>query len=227
MRRAAIPTLIVAAKDSAGNDRLGVTVTIDGMPLEGVDGRPIALDPGEHTFRFEAAPLPPLEKSLVLRTGEKNRVRPSSSGRHRRRSNLRRTPRRLHPRNSRWSRRQRLGRGARNARSPSPAQAWASWGSASGRSSAAMRCRPKTARRATSRRRLPASVRGLLQGHAKRDRVDRVFYRGWGVRGHRRDSLAHGVVGAADPGVTGAAPTRLAVWATASRGGGLVLGGTL
>jgi hypothetical protein len=72
--KAAIPTLILAAKDGAGADLSAVKVTIDGAPVEGaLDGQPIALDPGEHTFRFEAAGQPPLEKKLVLRSGEKDR----------------------------------------------------------------------------------------------------------------------------------------------------------
>jgi hypothetical protein len=71
---AAMPTLVLGATDGAGNDRSAVTVTMDGAPLvDTLDGRPIAIDPGPHTFRFEVAGQPPVEKLLVLREGEKDR----------------------------------------------------------------------------------------------------------------------------------------------------------
>jgi hypothetical protein len=71
---AAMPTLILAAKDGAGNDLSVVTVWMDGAPLaSALDGRPLAIDPGEHSFRFEAPGQPPVEKKLVLREGEKDR----------------------------------------------------------------------------------------------------------------------------------------------------------
>jgi len=71
----AMPTLIFAAKDGSGNDLYGVKVTMDGTPLlESLDGRPVSVDPGEHDFVFETAGQPPMEKKLVLREGEKNRV---------------------------------------------------------------------------------------------------------------------------------------------------------
>jgi len=72
---AAMPTLVLAAKDGAGNDLFAVTVMMDGAPLAtALDGRPLAIDPGEHAFRFETAGQPPVEKNLVVREGEKNRV---------------------------------------------------------------------------------------------------------------------------------------------------------
>lgn len=71
---AAMPTLVLGAKDGAGNDLYDVRVTMDGAPLATtLDGRPVALDPGEHTFTFEIAGTPPLEKKLVLREGERDR----------------------------------------------------------------------------------------------------------------------------------------------------------
>jgi hypothetical protein len=72
--RAAQPTLILSAKDGAGNDLLAVQVTMDGAPLlASLDGRPLAIDPGAHAFRFEAVGQKPVEKTLVLREGEKDR----------------------------------------------------------------------------------------------------------------------------------------------------------
>jgi hypothetical protein len=71
---AAMPTLILAAKDGAGNDLVDVKVSMDGAPLvSSLDGRPVSVDPGAHTFTFEAAGQPPVEKKLVLGEGEKDR----------------------------------------------------------------------------------------------------------------------------------------------------------
>jgi hypothetical protein len=71
---AAMPTLVLGAKDGAGNDLYDVRVSMDGAPLATtLDGRPVAIDPGEHTFTFETAGTPPAEKKLVLREGEKDR----------------------------------------------------------------------------------------------------------------------------------------------------------
>lgn len=71
---AAMPTLILAATDGAGNDLRDVKVSLDGAPLvSSLDGRPIALDPGSHTLRFEQVGQPPVDKTLVVREGEKDR----------------------------------------------------------------------------------------------------------------------------------------------------------
>jgi hypothetical protein len=71
---AAMPTLVLGAKDGAGNDLYDVRVSMDGAPLtNSLDGRPVAIDPGEHDFTFETAGTAPVEKKLVLREGEKER----------------------------------------------------------------------------------------------------------------------------------------------------------
>lgn len=70
-----MPTLVIVAKDSAGNDLTAVHVTMDGEPLaEKLDGRPIAVDPGEHRFTFEAVGLRMLERMLVIREGDRSRL---------------------------------------------------------------------------------------------------------------------------------------------------------
>jgi hypothetical protein len=57
-----------------GNDLPATTVTMDGEVLaERLDGTAIPLDPGEHTFVFEATGQPPLSKQMLIREGEKNR----------------------------------------------------------------------------------------------------------------------------------------------------------
>jgi hypothetical protein len=70
----AMPTLVLIAKDTAGKDLSAVRVTMDGHILvESLNGTPIPVDPGEHRFFFEAAGLPLIEKTLVLRSSEKDR----------------------------------------------------------------------------------------------------------------------------------------------------------
>jgi hypothetical protein len=70
----ALPTLVVVAKDSAGNDLGDVRATLDGKPLADVlNGTAIPLDPGEHHLTLEAPGLPRTEKTLVLHEGEKAR----------------------------------------------------------------------------------------------------------------------------------------------------------
>ncbi|MGH7438837.1 MAG: hypothetical protein ACRENE_24385 [Polyangiaceae bacterium] len=81
----ALPTLIVIAKDSAGNDVGGVHATVDGKAVtQELNGTAMPLDPGEHRVVLEAAGLPRAEKTLVLHEGEKARrevvVFPAASG---------------------------------------------------------------------------------------------------------------------------------------------------
>ena len=50
-----MPTIVLGATDGAGNDLSAVTVTVDGAPLvTAINGRAVAIDPGNHTLRFEA-----------------------------------------------------------------------------------------------------------------------------------------------------------------------------
>ena len=70
----AMPTLVLVAKDKAGNDLGAVLVTMDGLPFaDSLDGTAIRVDPGEHRFVFEGEGLPPAEKVVVVREGDKNR----------------------------------------------------------------------------------------------------------------------------------------------------------
>jgi hypothetical protein len=72
---AAIPTVVFEVKDASGEDVGAVRVTLDGAPLvDRLDGTAIPLDPGERLFTFAAAGLPPVEKRLVIREGEKGRL---------------------------------------------------------------------------------------------------------------------------------------------------------
>jgi hypothetical protein len=68
-----IPSVVLSARSPKG-DELGARVTMDGEVLATrLDGRPVEIDPGEHVFRFEVPPYPPVEQRIVVRTGEKNR----------------------------------------------------------------------------------------------------------------------------------------------------------
>ena len=73
----AIPTIVFAVKDAAGNDLVAVRVTMDGQPIAGSDwrGRRCRSIPGAHTFTFETAGQPQgnIQKQFVIHEGEKDR----------------------------------------------------------------------------------------------------------------------------------------------------------
>lgn len=72
---ASLPTVVVAAHADDGRDLVAVRVTVDGAPFaDRVDGLARPLDPGAHRFLFEAAGVPPLEQTVVLREGDKRRA---------------------------------------------------------------------------------------------------------------------------------------------------------
>lgn len=71
---AVIPTVVLDPRTPAGGVRADVRVKIDGAPpSEKIDGKPLALEPGSHSFVFEADGAAPAERTLDLREGEKNR----------------------------------------------------------------------------------------------------------------------------------------------------------
>src|SRR5260370_33051805 len=54
-------TIVVNAKDEKGNDLADVAVAVDGTSLvTKLDGKPLTVDPGEHTLRFEPPGFPPV-----------------------------------------------------------------------------------------------------------------------------------------------------------------------
>src|SRR6185369_13108466 len=74
--KTALPSLIFSAKDGTGRGLSAVAVTIDGKPLvDHLDGSALDVDPGEHTFGFQAAGLPPATLKLLIREGERARRR--------------------------------------------------------------------------------------------------------------------------------------------------------
>src|SRR5580692_689609 len=69
------PTVVLGAKDEAGQDLTNAQVILDGKPFaESLDGKPVQVDPGQHVFRFTRTGSEPADASVVLRAGEKNRV---------------------------------------------------------------------------------------------------------------------------------------------------------
>ncbi len=69
----AVPSVVFQVKDGAGNDVPSVKVTVDGQPRDERVGAALSLDPGSHTFTFEAPGLPTATKTLVLVEGVKER----------------------------------------------------------------------------------------------------------------------------------------------------------
>jgi hypothetical protein len=71
---AAMPTIVFDAKDVTGRDLSAVKVSMDGQVLaERLAGNALSIDPGEHTFTFEVAGQPKVEKQFVINEGEKAR----------------------------------------------------------------------------------------------------------------------------------------------------------
>lgn len=70
----AIPTVVIAARDSAGNDLTDASVYVDGdRVLDRLDGKPLAVDPGRHELRVELGARS-LRREILLVAAEKNRV---------------------------------------------------------------------------------------------------------------------------------------------------------
>jgi hypothetical protein len=72
---ASLPTVIVAAKDSAGNDLSEVKVSVDGETLLArLDGKAIEIDPGRHKLRYEHEGSAPVETEVLVNETEKDRA---------------------------------------------------------------------------------------------------------------------------------------------------------
>lgn len=68
------PTVVFGAKDGAGKDVLDVKVSMDGEPVRTrLDGKPVSVDVGEHTFTFVWPSGVTREERVLVRTGEKSR----------------------------------------------------------------------------------------------------------------------------------------------------------
>ncbi|HEY4157565.1 MAG TPA: hypothetical protein VGM29_05685 [Polyangiaceae bacterium] len=69
---AAMPTVVLDASDAHGATLRDVHVTVDGQPLlDHLDGSAIELDPGEHSFKFEAPGQPIDTETVQIVAGQK------------------------------------------------------------------------------------------------------------------------------------------------------------
>ncbi len=68
------PTVVFGARDVKGSDVFDVKVSMDGVPIqERLDGKPVLVDSGEHTFHFEAKDGSTKDERVLLRAAEKAR----------------------------------------------------------------------------------------------------------------------------------------------------------
>lgn len=69
-----IPSVVLDPRTPAGGPRADVRVKIDGAPsTETIDGKALPLEPGSHVIVFEAEGATPVERTVVLKEGEKNK----------------------------------------------------------------------------------------------------------------------------------------------------------
>jgi hypothetical protein len=70
-----MPSIVVVARDAAGNDVVAVKVWIDGVLLTSrLTGAAFDVDPGSHTLTLKPEDGQRVEQSLLVNMGEKNRV---------------------------------------------------------------------------------------------------------------------------------------------------------
>ncbi|MBX3208799.1 MAG: hypothetical protein KF764_27450 [Labilithrix sp.] len=68
------PTVVFGARDNKGSDVLDVKVSMDGALIqERLDGKPVLVDSGEHTFKFESNDGAVKEERVLVRAAEKAR----------------------------------------------------------------------------------------------------------------------------------------------------------
>ncbi len=71
---AAIPTVVLGVRDGRGRDVLSAHASVDGVAVEhGLEGKPLEVNPGVRTFRFESAGAA-AEQVVLIREGEKSRA---------------------------------------------------------------------------------------------------------------------------------------------------------
>jgi Protein of unknown function (DUF1566) len=69
-----LPAVVVGAKDANGSDIVDAALSIDGKPSpRALDGQATSIDPGQHVLRFTAPGNVPVNRTVVIRQGEKNR----------------------------------------------------------------------------------------------------------------------------------------------------------
>jgi hypothetical protein len=72
---ATLPSVVFAAQDAFGTDLAAVTVEVDGVVLtRKLDGRAIAVDPGEHVIRWTSEDGVTVQQRVIVREAEKRRL---------------------------------------------------------------------------------------------------------------------------------------------------------
>ena len=72
---ASLPSVVLEVRDGKGAEATSAQVSLDGAPwLNDLDGKAKPLNPGSHTIRVSIAGVEPLEQSIQIREGEKNRT---------------------------------------------------------------------------------------------------------------------------------------------------------
>jgi len=70
-----LPTVVLAVSTSRGEEVVDVRIVVDGEELlDRIEGRAVAVDPGEHMFRVSTRQGMSIERRVVIRQGEKNRI---------------------------------------------------------------------------------------------------------------------------------------------------------
>jgi hypothetical protein len=70
-----LPSIVVSAVDANGKDLTNVRVLVDGVIVSSkLDGRPIVVDPGEHSFTYETPGSPSVTETVLIRQAELARL---------------------------------------------------------------------------------------------------------------------------------------------------------
>lgn len=70
-----IPTVNIRARDAQNRDLVDVNVIVDDVLVtSALDGRPMQVNPGVHTFKYQHQGDADVQQQLVIRSGEKDRL---------------------------------------------------------------------------------------------------------------------------------------------------------
>lgn len=70
----ATPSVVFGARAPDNRELIDVVVTIDGKPTNtALDGKPVQIDPGPHQLTFTTSQYAPIERQVLIRTGDKYR----------------------------------------------------------------------------------------------------------------------------------------------------------
>jgi hypothetical protein len=70
-----LPSIVVSARSTSGHEVAAVRVLVDGVVVAPrLDGKPFPVDPGPRVFRYEPETGAPIEETVIVHQGEKNRL---------------------------------------------------------------------------------------------------------------------------------------------------------